>query len=139
MKTAYQTKQKRKLLEFFASHPDAQFSAREIADQIKSTSKIGESTVYRLIKTMTESGVLRRFHGKDTKSVVYQFAGNTTHCHQHFHLKCGECGELVHLNCELLSAFSAHMNEHHGFCLDPVQTILYGTCAACSEKEATRA
>lgn len=132
-KASYHTKQKQLLYDFFAAHPDKQFSAREIADLIKEKAEIGESTVYRLIKKLTEDGELRRFSGKNVKSVVYQFAGQSEHCHEHFHLKCTDCGELIHLDCELLKSFETHMGEHHGFVIDPVKTIFYGVCADCAK------
>ncbi len=134
-KVTYQTKQKQILYDFLLVHADKQFSAREIAGRIKEENKIGESTVYRLIKNLTDEGVLRRFNGSNGKSVVYQFAGQTGHCHEHFHLKCSDCGALVHLDCNLLNSFRAHMGEHHGFLLDPVKTIFYGSCAHCAKQK----
>ena len=139
-KAPYHTKQKELVYHFFAEHPDKQFSAKEIADIIKKEEKIGESTVYRLIKQLTESGKLRRFNGENVKSVVYQFAGQSAHCHEHFHLKCTDCGELIHLDCTLLKSFETHLGNHHGFVIDPVKTIFYGVCTSCAQekKEAAR-
>lgn len=130
-RSSYQTKQKQIIYDFFAANPDRQFSAKEVSDSVKKQAKIGESTVYRLIKTMTDSGEIRRFSGKNVKSVVYQFANQNEHCREHFHLKCTGCGELIHLDCGLVKDFEKHMNSHHGFAIDHVKTIIYGTCANC--------
>ena len=133
-KNSYHTKQKQSVLDFFALHPHKQFSAKEIAEQVKEQSKIGESTVYRLIKKLTESGEIRRFSGKNVKSVVYQYAGNHEHCHEHFHLKCTECGEFIHLDCKLMKTFGDHCSAHHGFTIDPLKTVFYGVCEACNSE-----
>ncbi len=136
-RTSYRTKQKEMLYAFFKGHPEKQFSAKQIADGIKAqgATDIGESTVYRLIKHLTDEGVLRRFNGKNAKNVVYQFAGQNEHCRKHFHLKCTDCGELIHLDCHLLKSFEEHMGAHHGFSIDPVKTIFYGVCASCKNNQ----
>ena len=54
----------------------------------------------------------------------------------HPHMVCECCGRLFHLDCSQLEALSEHIREHHGFLLDYKNTILYGVCAACAEKEA---
>ena len=137
-KNSYRTRQKQSVLDFFAAHPHTQFSAKEIAECVKAQSNIGESTVYRLIKKLTDSGEIRRFSGKNVKSVVYQYTGNHEHCHEHFHLKCTECGEFIHLDCKLMKSFGEHCSEHHGFRIDPMKTVFYGVCSACAghQKEA---
>ncbi len=131
----YQTKQKQMIYAFFAANPNRQFSAKEVADNLKTRTQIGESTVYRLIKKLSEDGEIRRFHGKNSKSVVYQFAGKGAHCDRHFHLKCSGCGKLIHLDCALIKEFEAHMGSHHDFSIDHTKTVIYGTCGTCSEKK----
>lgn len=130
---SYNTKQKQLIYHFFAANPDRQFSAKEVAAHIKKQEKIGESTVYRLIAKLTQEGELRRFSGKNVKSVVYQFARQDVHCDNHFHLKCTSCGRLIHLECALFKDFEEHMDTRHGFAIDNVKTILYGTCANCNK------
>lgn len=134
-RNSYNTKQKQLIYDFFAANPDRQFSAKEVSNSVKQQAKIGESTVYRLIKKLTEDGEIRRFSGKDVKAVVYQFANQSEHCHEHFHLKCTGCGELIHLDCGLVKEFEAHMTSHHGFSIDHLKTIIFGTCANCANKK----
>ena len=52
-----------------------------------------------------------------------------------FRLKCTGCGELIHLDCGLVKEFEAHMTSHHGFSIDHLKTIIYGTCANCVNKK----
>lgn len=130
----YQTKQKKLIYDFFLKNPHRQFSAKEVFDCVKSQAEIGESTVYRLIKRLTDDGDIRRFNGKNVKSVVYQFADKGDHCHEHFHLKCENCGELIHLDCGLVKEFEKHLGINHGFSIDHLKTVVYGICGACDKK-----
>lgn len=132
---SYRTKQKQLVLSFLAANPNMQYSAKEIAESIKKEAEIGESTVYRLIKKLTESGQIRRFSGKNGKSVVYQYAGQNGHCHEHFHLKCTNCGEFIHLDCKAVKSFEKHCFQHHGFMIDPMKTVFYGLCAFCAKSQ----
>ena len=54
----------------------------------------------------------------------------------HLHIRCVHCGALAHLHCDEVEAFARHLGQHHGFTLDESQTILYGLCEACQEKNA---
>ena len=92
-RNSYNTKQKQLIYDFFAANPDRQFSAKEVSNSVKQQAKIGESTVYRLIK------------------------------------------KLIHLDCGLVKEFEAHMTSHHGFSIDHLKTIIYGTCANCANKK----
>lgn len=134
-KNSYRTRQKQSVLDFLAANPHTQYSAKEIAERVKEQAQIGESTVYRLIKKLTESGEIRRFNGKDVKSIVYQYAGGNGHCHEHFHLKCTDCGEFIHLDCSLMKSFEKHCSAHHGFRIDPMKTVFYGVCASCAGRQ----
>ena len=61
--------------------------------------------------------------------------GKAGTCHSHFHLKCTECGVLIHLDCDHLAAITAHVQEDHGFMIDPARTTFYGLCRACAERK----
>jgi len=134
-KNSYQTKQKSVIYDFFAKNPERQYSAKEVFENIRESEEIGESTVYRLIKKLTEDGEIRRFSGKDVKSVVYQYADKNEKCHEHFHLKCVNCGVLTHLDCGIVKDFEKHLGSHHGFSVDHMKTVIYGQCAQCTAKE----
>ena len=129
----YNTKQKQTLINFFKNNNDKQYSIKEITDAL-TPSNVGKSTIYRLIDKMTEEGCIRRFRGSG-KSVLYQYVGEHHECDSHFHLKCVECGLLIHLECDCMSTLNEHINEHHKFKIDTSKTILYGLCSHCRQKE----
>ena len=132
----YNTKQKIFLIEFFKENPEKQYSAKEISKFLCNNHKIGESTVYRLISKLVNEKKIRRFRGENAKSVVYQYAGDNNQCDRHFHLKCTECGALIHLNCEHMDKLNGHINAHHNFDIDISKTVLYGLCKNCKKGEA---
>ena len=129
----YNTKQKQTLINYFNKNINKHYTIKEIVENV-SLYKIGESTVYRLINKMTEEGTIRRFRGKG-KNVLYQYVGDHRECDNHFHLKCTECGLLVHLDCEYIHSLNKHINEHHKFDIDSAQTIFYGVCSDCRKEK----
>ena len=130
----YQTKQKKILIEYFKNNTKKQHSINEIITSVCPEGS-GKSTVYRLLSQLTSSGVLIKLHGKNSKSILYQYVGEGTECNSHFHLKCSECGSLVHLDCKHATEISKHIFDEHNFRLDMKKTVMYGICRSCSEKK----
>lgn len=128
-RTTYKTKQSDFILEYLKENTDKQLSINQIADAIGNY--VGKSTIYRRISEMTNNGVIRRFRGNDGKSVVYQFVGEDHECDKHFHLKCMDCGKLIHLECWQMDEIAGHIGKKHGFSLDSTKCVLYGKCARC--------
>ena len=56
----------------------------------------------------------------------------------------GDCFNLVvvhsllslenYIECEKIVDLNAHINEHHGFCVNKLKTVLYGVCKECASK-----
>ena len=88
--------------------------------------------LYRQLDKLVESGVVRKFVIDGKTGACYQYIENEHECREHFHLKCISCGKLIHLNCDHLMSINKHIEEHHGFIIDPSQTVFYGRCADCS-------
>ena len=135
MKQEYNTKQKLILSEFLKSNRNRQFSINEIARAV-SGEGIGKSTVYRNMSQLLRSGDIRRFSGRDGKQVLYQYVGNDHDCNGHFHLKCNECGLLLHVGCESVMGIRDHISAHHDFSVDIGNTVFYGLCGDCRRKAA---
>lgn len=129
MKRKYRTRQIDALLKFLENNADSQLSVNEIAAAVGRTA--GKSTVYRRIKELTDTGLVRRFRGEDGRSVFYQFVGEKCIRDNHFHLKCTHCGKLVHLDCTRMEKLAGHIGERHGFLLDSAKCVLYGKCGSC--------
>ena len=56
------------------------------------------------------------------------------HCDAHLHLKCVDCGRLIHLDTGVSDALQADLLRAAGFTVDGRSTTIYGTCAACGGK-----
>ncbi len=124
----YMTQQKKELLQFLQLHSDRHFTVEQIANEMGGT---GKSTVYRLIAKLVNDGTVRRFEANNSKSFVYQFAGQNSGCDCHFHLKCVKCGRLIHMECDQLSDVKNHIATEHNFLIGASRAVLYGECTSC--------
>ena len=125
----YSTKGKRAIIEYLKNNPDRQMSAEDIFASLGENAP-GQSSVYRILSSMTKSGEVRRERDEGGDGFVYQYAQNMG-CDKHFHLKCVECGKVVHLHCHVSDELISHIYAEHGFMIDSGKTVLYGRGAAC--------
>ena len=76
---------------------------------------------------------VRRFAPESGGSAAYQ-AMDPGHCDAHLHLKCVDCGRLIHLDEDVSDALQSDLLRAAGFTVDGRSTTIYGTCAACGRK-----
>lgn len=124
----YNTEKRAEILEFFQSMSGQAFSAEDICSAIL-TDGHGKSTVYRLISKLVDEGVLRRISDGKTRHVTYQYVHAGT-CREHLHLKCKDCGKLIHLDEEVSHSLGISILRSEGFTID-VGALLYGRCKTC--------
>ncbi|MBQ7365587.1 MAG: transcriptional repressor [Clostridia bacterium] len=122
----YRTRQRDSILAFFASHPDACLSAKDIIESPEI--EAGEATVFRCLAHLTEEGLIKKYTSDE--GALYQY-NRTGECNHHFHLKCLHCGTIVHLDCDVLRSVSEHIGAHHRFAVDVSRTVIYGICENC--------
>ena len=164
MAGTYKTPGRARLLRFLQNHPDRQFSADELAVELAAETafvpasvqtarsghsvrdhrassskgtpveKTSKSTLYRHLSELCREGSVRKYRSDTQSAYVYQYVGQGDCCH-HFHLKCVECGALVHLECAVSEALLSHIRSDHGFRVDSGRSILYGMCEACAAHE----
>ena len=128
MKAPYNTKQRSAVLSFFEDNAEGQFTIDELIEHLGETAP-GKSTVYRLVKKLEEDGELRRFTREGTTKAVYQLAGANC-CSEHLHIKCVDCGLLIHLDHEAQD----ELTKSTGFVIDDSLSMLYGVCADCARR-----
>ena len=126
MRNSYHTQQKTALLEFLQKNAERQFTIDEIISALGENAP-GKSTAYRLIKKLCDENLVRRFTRDGTASAVYQLAGKSC-CAEHLHIKCVDCGLLIHLDNAACDALA----KTTGFVIDDEKSMLYGRCAACA-------
>lgn len=138
-KSGYNTDGKTTVLDFFRSNRDRQFTADDVINALEEKCRAtkqklpGKSSVYRIISKFEEMGALRCFFDSESSKRLYQYAGE--HCDDHFHLKCSECGQVVHLECEVGDQLLRHISSDHGFSVSAGKSILLGECEKCRKKK----
>lgn len=135
----YKTRQSQDIADFMKSAKGRQLSAADIGAYFKNRGQsIGMATVYRHLDQLVDDGVVAKIVADGSRSAYYEYIGHedcvAPVC---FHCKCLSCGKLIHLDCHDLVDVSEHLQEHHGFQMDPVKTIIYGMCAECQGKGAS--
>lgn len=134
MKSEYKTRQREELLRYLASVPGHGLTVSEICTHMKEQGySIGTTTVYRTLDKLVEEGEVNRYVAQDNAGAVYEYIDKSNSCSQPvcFHCKCERCGRLIHLKCDEMVHVADHLEEHHGFVLDPVRTVFYGICGDC--------
>ena len=125
----YNTEKRAELIDFLKLGGGRAFSIEEICSAILKDGR-GKSTVYRLISKLVDEGEVRRIADGKNRHVTYQYI-HSGHCAQHLHLKCKDCGRLIHLDGELSSSLEERILKTEGFMLD-LGALLYGRCEKCA-------
>ena len=107
-------------------HPTAQ----EVYDEVRHTRPhIGLASVYRILHTLTEQGIIREI-GRSEES---RYDGQVA---RHDHAVCTECGALIDLpdDIALTQEHLQAVARAAGVELESHEVRLYGKCAACQER-----
>lgn len=135
----YQTEQKKALVNFLTEHHTKQYTIDEIVAQMTARSMRdddfrmpGKSTVYRLISQLVEDGSVKRFVKGNSRQFLYQ-AMDGDDCKLHFHLKCTECGRMVHLDAQFSQKIEQMIADEFAFEVDESRTMMFGLCKMCSK------
>ncbi len=129
----YRTAQKNMLVAFLRENADNAFTVEELATALGGENGVGKSTLYRLLPALVQSGEVKRFYKENSRKAVYQAVG-CCHCDEHLHLKCTDCGKLLHLNDHASAAVLRNVLRDSHFAVDEKQTVLFGKCAVCRKK-----
>lgn len=129
---AYNTKQRSSIMKIFEENPEKCFSAKELIKNPEIS--LGEATVYRTLSKFVEEGKIKKYISQDQDGATYQYNSASPQCNNHFHLKCVECGVLIHMDCHLMDSIKKHIKEEHCFLVDNTKTTLYGLCDKCNGK-----
>ncbi len=130
MRGEYSTSQREAVLEFLKGASN-HITPSEILTHLKETGvRISLATIYRTLDKLSAEGVIRKMSMGDGAGSCYQYIAKSD-CHSHFHLKCIECGRLIHLSCDFLAEMEKHILAEHGFTISTGRTVIYGRCSDC--------
>lgn len=118
------TSQRRRIWELFAEH-QAGLTISEAAERVKGEG-IGQTTVYRTVRELTELGFLKWLHDRDGEHRY--IAGGGGHCHP---LVCRGCGRVELIDCQGMSTLHKLIAVETGFTVDGHYLEVFGTCPEC--------
>ncbi len=129
----YSTEQKKILLDFLNEHSEAAYEIDTLSAELNllyGEHAPGKSTVYRLVSRLYEDGQLRRLPKTRGRGYLYQII-KSEDCHSHLHMKCMDCGRLLHLEQGLSKELLRQVQRSSSFSVSQEETVLFGRCADC--------
>ena len=132
-KSGYKTKQQDFLFSYLKEMKGKHFTAEEVREHFVSKNiQIGIATIYRQLEKLVADGTLQKYFIDEHSAACFEYSGDDCKAEvPHFHLKCEQCGNLFHVECEEIQELSEHLQKEHGFAINPFRTVLYGICNAC--------
>lgn len=133
---AYKTKQGSEILDYMISTAGRHVNINDISEHFRQCGKsVGTATIYRHLDKLVKDGVVAKYVTDNTGSACYEYL-NVASCHRAdcYHFKCVGCGKLIHLECREVDNIFRHLEDSHGFRIDPVRTVFYGCCADCAAR-----
>jgi Fur family ferric uptake transcriptional regulator len=132
----YMTEQKRILKRILEDNADRAYTVEELMEKLRQSSgerAPGKSTVYRLITHLTEEGTVKKFLRDGSRKFAYQIVMGE-HCDCHLHLKCMDCGKLIHLDEDTSDELLGRVRDISNFSVNEEATVLFGKCSDCGER-----
>ncbi|GAB6177480.1 transcriptional repressor [Desulfobaculum senezii] len=126
------TPQRRLILDIFLEEKGHHTSEDLYTIVKKADKSIGQATVYRTLKLLSESGLAKEVNFGDG---VTRYERKYGHSH-HDHIICQECGKALAVVDERIEELQEKLAEAHGFILTGHEMYLYGICADCRSKKA---
>lgn len=131
----YVTEQKKILKRILEENSDSAYTVEELMAKLRERcgdSAPGKSTVYRLITHLVEDGTVKKFSGEGSRKWSYQIVMGE-HCDCHLHLKCMDCGKLIHLDESVSDELLDKVRTISDFSVNEEATVLFGRCGGCKE------
>jgi len=92
---------------------------------------VGQTTVYRTLKLLTEAGLAREVRFGDGRT---HYEHNYKHQH-HDHMICSECGKIIEFFSAELEAIQDQMAAKHDFEIRQHLLRMIGVCADCRREQ----
>jgi len=122
------TVQRREILEAVLQrddHPTADQLYESLQERIPGLSR---TTVYRVLSTLVEVGVIRRLHHPGT---AVRFDGKID---RHHHLVCKKCDKVIDIHDATWDEVPLPVVQREGFEIDDFSVHFTGICAKCRRK-----
>jgi len=124
------TPQRRLILDVFL-RDDGHLASEDLYNMVKREDKsIGQATVYRTLKLLSESGLAKEVQFGDGVT-RYEVKYGSEH---HDHIICERCGKTLEVMDEDIELLQEKLAKAHGFQLTGHKMYLYGLCENCRAK-----
>ncbi|MDR1066845.1 MAG: transcriptional repressor [Clostridiales bacterium] len=128
----YITRQGEAILSYLSSLNGEHVTVERIAEFFESRNAgIGVATIYRHLDKLETAGKVRKYVFDSVSGACYQYVEDCERCLSHFHLKCEDCGTVLHLPSDMISELERSVLNGHSFKINVIKTVLYGKCASC--------
>lgn len=132
----YKTKSKQAIIDYLKENVEKTVTVEDIKIYLnKEGNAVNITTIYRFLDKLEKENRLLKYVTDDGKKASYRYVEADSECHEHLHLQCSCCGKIVHLNCEYMDGIIEHISKNHNFDLTCDNSVLYGKCKECQEKE----
>ena len=132
----YRTEQKRILKKILVDNCERAYTVDELMQKLREhfgDFAPGKSTVYRLLTHLVEDGSVKKFIKDNMRKAAYQIV-NGEHCDCHLHLKCLDCGRLIHLDEAVSDELLNKVRGTNDFRINEQATVLFGQCGSCKKQ-----
>lgn len=135
MKSSYHTKQKDAIIGCLEAFSSTHVTISQISNYFKSRNNpIGLATIYRQLARLEKEGLVKKYIIDGSQAAYFEYMGNSNDLNANYHLKCEECGDFFHLNCNLIDSIKEHVLNEHIFLINTAKTVFYGKCSECIKK-----
>lgn len=132
---SYTTASRTKILEYLKQNCDRTVNVNDISNYLRENqSEVNITTIYRYVDKLAKEGTVMKYVAEKGNQAVYQYVETGHHCEEHLHLKCVNCGCIIHLECAFMKEIAEHIKKDHGFELQCKNSIIYGLCKECRAK-----
>ena len=125
----YQTTNKKKILDYIKKQ-DSSFTTKSLYQEMKKEKEdVGLTTIYRFLEELEKQNQIKKYY--NSKNIAYyQYLDPCSH-ENHFYLKCSECGNLIHIDCDCIIDLEKHIQKKHHFKMDNKNIVITGYCSNC--------
>ncbi|HBD64055.1 MAG TPA: transcriptional repressor [Clostridiales bacterium] len=130
------TTQRILVYDILAENKDKHLSTEEIYELIKHKNpKMGIATIYRTLQLFEETGLVYKHNFDDGCSRYEILSPNSNEIHQHHHLVCKKCGEIIEVKEDLMNSLEEIIEKQYNFEILNHVVKFTGICSQCRNKE----
>lgn len=129
------TVQRNLVFEILMEHMDKHLSTEEVYDLIKDKNpNMGIATIYRTLQLFEEIGLVYK-HNFDDGCSRYEIMSENNEIHQHHHLLCKKCGNIIEVKEDLMNSLEEIIEKQYNFEILNHVVKFTGICSQCRNKE----